>query len=36
VPPAKKQSVIEELTLKGGQVLPFRFVSRGQLIRYQQ
>jgi D-glycero-alpha-D-manno-heptose-7-phosphate kinase len=29
VPPAKKQSVIEELTSKGGQVLPFRFVSRG-------
>ena len=30
VPPAKKISVIEELTSKGGQVLPFRFVSRGQ------
>ncbi|MZH02093.1 MAG: GHMP kinase [Nitrospinae bacterium] len=29
VPPAQKQSVIEELTSKGGQVLPFRFVSRG-------
>jgi D-glycero-alpha-D-manno-heptose-7-phosphate kinase len=29
VPPAKKQSVIDELTAKGGQVLPFRFVSRG-------
>jgi D-glycero-alpha-D-manno-heptose-7-phosphate kinase len=29
VPPAKKHSVIEELTLQGGQVLPFRFVSRG-------
>jgi len=28
VPPAKKQAVIEELTLKGGQVLPFSFVSR--------
>ena len=32
VPPAKKQSVIEELTSKGGQVLPFRFVARGQRI----
>ena len=32
VPPAKKQSVMEELTSKGGQVLPFRFVSRG--LRY--
>jgi D-glycero-alpha-D-manno-heptose-7-phosphate kinase len=30
VPPAKKQYVIEALTSKGGQVLPFRFVSRGQ------
>jgi D-glycero-alpha-D-manno-heptose-7-phosphate kinase len=30
VPPAKKQSVIEELASKGGQVLPFRFVARGQ------
>ena len=29
VPPAKKQSIIEELTSKGGQVLPFHFVSRG-------
>jgi len=29
VPPAKKQSVMEELTSKGGKVLPFRFVSRG-------
>ena len=28
VPPAQKQSVIEELTLKGGKVLPFQFVSR--------
>ncbi|MZG31076.1 MAG: GHMP kinase [Nitrospinae bacterium] len=28
VPPAKKQLVSEELTSKGGQVLPFRFVSR--------
>jgi D-glycero-alpha-D-manno-heptose-7-phosphate kinase len=29
VPPAKKQTVTEELTAKGGQVLPFSFVSRG-------
>jgi D-glycero-alpha-D-manno-heptose-7-phosphate kinase len=29
VPPAEKQSVIDELTSKGGCVLPFRFVSRG-------
>ena len=29
VPPAKKQLVIQELTSNGGQVLPFRFVSRG-------
>ena len=29
VPPAKKQSIIEELTSNGGQVLPFHFVSRG-------
>ena len=29
VPPAKKQLVIEELTLQGGQVLPFSFVARG-------
>ena len=28
VPPAKKQLVSEELASKGGQVLPFRFVSR--------
>lgn len=28
VPPVKKQSIIEALTSKGGQVLPFRFVSR--------
>ena len=28
VPPSKKQLVSEELTSKGGQVLPFRFVSR--------
>ncbi len=28
VPPTKKQLVSEELTSKGGQVLPFRFVSR--------
>jgi D-glycero-alpha-D-manno-heptose-7-phosphate kinase len=30
VPPALKKSVIEGLTSRGGQVLPFRFVSRGQ------
>jgi D-glycero-alpha-D-manno-heptose-7-phosphate kinase len=30
VPPSKKQAVTEELTSKGGQVLPFRFVTRGQ------
>ena len=30
VPPGKKQSITEELTAKGGQVLPFRFVARGQ------
>ncbi|MDA8561281.1 GHMP kinase [Nitrospinae bacterium] len=35
VPPAKKQLVIEELTLKGGQVLPFRFVSRGLRVTVQ-
>mgnify|MGYP002635628774 CR=1 FL=1 len=29
VPPTKKQSIIDELTSKGGQVLPFHFVSRG-------
>ena len=29
VPPAKKKCVIEELNAKGGEVLPFRFVSRG-------
>ena len=28
VPPSKKQLVSEELSVKGGQVLPFRFVSR--------
>ncbi len=28
VPPAKKQSIIEALTSRGDQVLPFRFVSR--------
>jgi len=33
VPPAKKQSVIEELSAKGGQVLPFRFVSRSLGVR---
>jgi D-glycero-alpha-D-manno-heptose-7-phosphate kinase len=32
VPPAQKQSVIEELTSKGGQVLPFRFVSRSLTV----
>ena len=35
VPPAKKQLVIEEITLKGGQVLPFRFVSRGLRVTVQ-
>ena len=35
VPPAKKQLVIKELTLKGGQVLPFRFVSRGLRVTVQ-
>ncbi len=29
VPPAKKKSIIEELISKGGQILPFHFVSRG-------
>jgi D-glycero-alpha-D-manno-heptose-7-phosphate kinase len=29
VPPAKKKSIIEELTSNGGKVLPFHFVSRG-------
>jgi D-glycero-alpha-D-manno-heptose-7-phosphate kinase len=33
VPPAKKQSVMEELTSKGGQVLPFRFVSRPLAVK---
>jgi len=33
VPPAKKQSVIEELSAKGGHVLPFRFVSRSLGVR---
>ena len=31
VPPALKQYITEELTSKGGQVLPFRIVSRGLL-----
>ena len=35
VPPAKKKLVIEELTLKGGQVLPFRFVARGLRVTVQ-
>ena len=29
VPPAKKQTIIEELNVRGGKVLPFAFVSRG-------
>jgi D-glycero-alpha-D-manno-heptose-7-phosphate kinase len=33
VPPGKKQSVTEELTSKGGKVLPFRFVSRGLILK---
>jgi D-glycero-alpha-D-manno-heptose-7-phosphate kinase len=35
VPPVKKKLVIEELTLKGGQVLAFRFVSRGLRVTVQ-
>ena len=35
VPPAKKQLVIEEIILKGAQVLPFRFVSRGLRVTVQ-
>ncbi len=33
VPPAKKQSIMEELASKGTQVLPFRFVSRPLDVR---
>ncbi len=33
VPPAKKQSIIEALTSRGDQVLPFRFVSRPLDVR---
>lgn len=36
VPPKKKQSVIDELNLRGGKVLPFQFVSRGLAIRNSQ
>jgi D-glycero-alpha-D-manno-heptose-7-phosphate kinase len=32
VPPEKKQPIIDELNLQGGKVLPFRFVSRGQVV----
>ncbi len=32
VPPGRKQLVIDELNLKGGQVLPFRFVTRGLVV----
>jgi D-glycero-alpha-D-manno-heptose-7-phosphate kinase len=35
VPPTKKQLVIKELTLRGGQVLPFSFVSRGLRVTVQ-
>jgi len=31
VPPAKKQTIMEELNIQGGKVLPFQFVSRGHL-----
>ena len=29
VPPGKKQSIMDELNIRGGKVLPFQFVSRG-------
>ncbi|MEK9627469.1 MAG: GHMP kinase [Nitrospinota bacterium] len=32
VPPAKKQPVMDELSLKGGRVLPFQFVTRGLVV----
>ncbi|MBT7272378.1 MAG: hypothetical protein HN885_05210, partial [Nitrospina sp.] len=35
VPPGKKQLIISELNLKGGKVLPFQFVSRGQKASHQ-
>ena len=31
VPPSKKQTIMEELNIWGGKVLPFQFVSRGHL-----
>jgi len=36
VPPGKKQLIISELNLKGGKVLPFQFVSRGQKASHQK
>ena len=36
VPPAKKQSIIDEISFQGGRVLPFQFVSRGVAIRHRQ
>ena len=35
VPPGKKQLIVDELDLQGGKVLPFQFVSRGQVTSHQ-
>jgi len=35
VPPKKKQSIIDELNLQGGKVLPFQFISRGVANRHR-
>ena len=36
VPPEKKQLIIDELNLQGGRVLPFQFVTRGQMASGQK
>ena len=36
VPPGKKQLIVDELDLQGGKVLPFQFVSRGQVTSHQK
>ena len=36
VPPKKKQFIIDELNLQDGKVLPFQFVSRGQVVTHQK
>ena len=36
VPPGKKQLIVDELDIQGGKVLPFQFVSRGQVTSHQK